>query len=477
MLISQDVTLYTLAILALVFGYYVNYVIQVWKGQFAGNKKVKRTNETSPSNKQRPDITKFDDTQAIILGNAEKHDAFSRCELIANVKEQQKNWKESSVLQERSRALPFHGALQSNEKAEKLDMDHIYIHFLDFLWGYCFIAPMTYLLYLKGVSMLKVRAYLYKRGLLKVEEADLEALIGIMCLEQSQVINYFAKTKKGSKLGNVAGFFFSDFPYVDNNVDFRVADLFAVDIDLDTKRFVKAKLNDVDLTPSQTFILLSFNTISGQHVKLHAMANWGINDDPSLKETNPFLRRNSVVTAMYNFFGYSNFSNLIEGWESEGILSNGWSEKGSLIKVFNHGIKEGVGQHGNITELMRHSRFVNFSVKVRVIFINEFARHKHLFPGIDGEAFFVGTVLHSLDHTLLEWNVADPLWLDIDDPKFGKMAELTRIVLAGFTEDLPFLYFNKRFSGSDHPFYKRVYEKAAKIDKELADHMDTCIIK
>jgi len=93
------------------------------------------------------------------------------------------------------------------------------------------------------------------------------------------------------------------------------------------------------------------------------------------------------------------------------------------------------------------------------------------------QAFFVGTVLHSLDHCLLEWNLDDPLWLDVDDPRFGKMAELGRIVRAGFVEDVPFLYFNRRFKGSDHPFYKSVYEKAAKIDKKFADNMDTCIIK
>ena len=93
------------------------------------------------------------------------------------------------------------------------------------------------------------------------------------------------------------------------------------------------------------------------------------------------------------------------------------------------------------------------------------------------QAFFVGTILHSLDHTFLEWNLREALWLDVDNPRFGKMAELTRIVRVGFTEDLPFLYFHKRFKGSNHPFYKAVYEKAAKIDKELADHMDTCIVK
>ena len=89
----------------------------------------------------------------------------------------------------------------------------------------------------------------------------------------------------------------------------------------------------------------------------------------------------------------------------------------------------------------------------------------------------MGTVLHSLDHTLMEWNLDDPLWLDINDSKFGKMAEIGRIVRVGFVPDLPLLYFHKRFKNSGHPFYDAVYEKAAKVNKKLADNMDTCIVK
>ena len=424
-----------------------------------------------------PKPTRFDHAQAQILASAAKHEAFSTCELISDVQEQQKNWRENNRLREKSKPIPHEGIMTGDEVAKELDMDHVYIRFLDFLWGYIFIGPMSYFLWKKGTFILSVRQYLVKKGWLKVEEPDLERLIGTLCLEQSQVINYFAKTKNNSKLGNVAGFFFADFPYIDNDFNYRVADLFAVDIDLDTKKFVKAKMDDQELTASETLILLWFNTIFAQHVKLHSMANWGINQHESIKETNPFLQQNSVVTAMYNFFGYTLFSNFLEIWENQGLLTKGWSETGCLIECMNHGINEGVGQHGNITDLVKHSRFVNFSVKVRSIFLKEFARHKHLFPGIDGEAFFVGTVLHSLDHTLMEWNMVDPLWLDVNDKKFGRMAELGRIVRVGFVEDVPFLYFNKRFSGSKHPFYKSVYEKAAKIDKDLADNMDTCIIK
>jgi len=77
----------------------------------------------------------------------------------------------------------------------------------------------------------------------------------------------------------------------------------------------------------------------------------------------------------------------------------------------------------------------------------------------------------------MEWNLVDPLWLDVDDPRFGKMAEIGRIVRVGFVPDVPLLYFHKRFKGSGHPFYEAVYEKAAKVDKQFADHIDTCIIK
>lgn len=461
-----------------VFGLYAHAVFLRWEKDFSGSR-LARINENSPSNKHRPDVASFDEMQSTIVANSESHKAFATCELIADVKTQQKNWRENAVIRERAKAIPYMGVLEGNQKAEELNMDHDYIRFLDFLWGFIFIGPMSYYLWAKGTTILRIRDWLNKKGIWKIKECeDMEGLIAIFCLEQTQVINYFAKTKEGSELGNIAGFFFADFPYVDNDLNYKVADLFAVDIDLDTKKFVKAKLDDMDLTASETLILLWFNTIAAQHVKLHALANWGINQSMALEETNPFLRQNSVVTAIYNYFGYSTFSGFLETWEKQGLLSDGWSgEEQPLIKCFNHGIRDGIGQHVNIVDLVPHSRFVSFVVKVRMIFMDQFHKHKHLFPGVDGEAFFVGTILHSLDHTLMDWNLPDPLWLDVDSPRFGKMAEMGRIVRVGFVQDVPFLYFNKRFKGSKHPFYKAVYDKAAKIDKELADNMDTCIIK
>jgi len=77
----------------------------------------------------------------------------------------------------------------------------------------------------------------------------------------------------------------------------------------------------------------------------------------------------------------------------------------------------------------------------------------------------------------MDWNIGDPLWLDVDHPEFGRMAEIGRVVKIGFVRDLPGLLFHRRYKGSNHPFYESIYKKAATINVGLADLMDTCIVK
>lgn len=87
------------------------------------------------------------------------------------------------------------------------------------------------------------------------------------------------------------------------------------------------------------------------------------------------------------------------------------------------------------------------------------------------------SILHSLDHMLMGWNLEDPLWLDVDSPDFGLMAEVGRFVRVGFVPDIPGLMFQKRYKDAPHPFYQGVYRHAAKINRRFADNMDTCIVK
>ena len=254
------------------------------------------------------------------------------------------------------------------------------------------------------------------------------------------------------------------------------ADLFSVEVDIETKRMINCHLDDEQLSASEAVILLYFNTISAQHVKLHAFGNWGVNIDNEAKEVNPFLQRNSLITVAYNFFGFSMFPRSFDCWKRQGLLSKEWNPA-AFQQVFNHGLKENILQHSHVVDLALHSELVNFVTKVRSIFHAEFVRHKHMFPGINAEGLFVGTILHSVDHALAEWNLEDPLWLDINDRRFGLMAELGRVVRMGFVPEVPGFYFHRKFRGSRHPFYEAVYAKAAEINEKFANEMDTCICR
>jgi len=43
---------------------------------------------------------------------------------------------------------------------------------------------------------------------------------------------------------------------------------------------------------------------------------------------------------------------------------------------------------------------------------------------------------NTFNHTLMDWNLEDLLWLDVDDPNFGFMAQIGRIVKDGFVKDV-----------------------------------------
>ena len=58
-----------------------------------------------------------------------------------------------------------------------------------------------------------------------------------------------------------------DFPYVDINGKMQIADLLAVDIDLETKKMVKCKMDGENLAPSEALVLLWYNTMLAQQVK------------------------------------------------------------------------------------------------------------------------------------------------------------------------------------------------------------------
>ena len=95
------------------------------------------------------------------------------------------------------------------------------------------------------------------------------------------------------------------------------------------------------------------------------------------------------------------------------------------------------------------------------------------FSGINGEALFVGSIIHSLDHSSAEYVLEDPFSLDATHEEFGLMALVGQLGRVGFTEKPPGQMFKKMYKdGKKGSFWRQVYEKASLIDKELADKME-----
>ena len=216
---------------------------------------------------------------------------------------------------------------------------------------------------------------------------------------------------------NIARFFIPKLPYADHECTYNIANL-DIKLDLDTKEMVAASLDDEHLTSSETVILLLFYIPSAHHVKVHSMGNWSLNIHTSHKVKNSFHARNSIVTVMYNHMGFTTFQKLMPLWIKIGILSKEW-EGETWGQIVLHGVNGGVSSHSLIRELAKHSQLVSFVTLTRSIFLNEFARQKRLFPGCDGEAMFVGTVLHSLEHLMYERILEDPLWVDVNCKRQG----------------------------------------------------------
>lgn len=196
------------------------------------------------------------------------------------------------------------------------------------------------------------------------------------------------------------------------------------------------------------------------------------------KTKNPFVYQSALVTTIFNYFGYTSFTSLFPLFRAFGLLSPRFKEQ-AWMDCVDYGIASNAICHPDIYDLMPHSVFINFLCRLKPFFMKEFNKTKSkYFPAdVHGDALFYGSIVHSIDHCAAWKSIEDPLWLDTKHQDFGLMAEMARIVVNGFTHDLPALSFKRFYKEIDHPFYRKVYEKAKSIDPILADQMDTCIVK
>jgi len=383
-----------------------------------------------------------------------------------------RSWLERGIGRKTLEFVKVHGslvpkALRRGDKPGHLDMDHVYLDWSDFVIAYHMIFPSGALLQMIGLGKMVVRKWLHRQGLVSAEPCDHAREVGRLCLESMQVIHFVDFTDGEQQ---IATFAWNNFETVDSNYELSVAPFLRIDIDLTAKRMKDAFLGTRKLTAQEAYILLAFNGVSHAHPKIHALANWGVNPQSS----QPFFRWMSVVTVMYNYFGFSTFVRIAAFWRAVGFLKFDYARFGDCVRL---GVEEGINPHSNIKKLMYHSPAVHFIVSMRNCFMQLFDQYRDEFLGVDGEPLFAGTILHSLDHDMYAENVKDILWLDSSHPEFGFMAEAAQMTRVAFVPELPLLPFNRKFYNATHPFYRKVYEHAVTVNPWFADRMDTCIIR
>jgi len=361
---------------------------------------------------------------------------------------------------------PRPNTVKAKEDEQSLDMDHIHVTFFFFLLAHYLVVPNAMLLWMSGSCKLLLRQRLQKLGCLKSRPCNYPALIAKMCLDGMEAIHFKRMISQ-----EVAEFLWQDIAFVRMDASIGRIQSFRILIDLKTRCMVEATIEGSPVSAKKALTLLWFDTVFGTHVKIHAMANWGIAESVESYQ----LWWMQICSTMYNYFGFTVFPRMItQFWYDAGLTAECYN---NIKEASKHSASAGVPFHGSIHMLQQHSPLLSFLYKVRKYFLAEFPKYKDDFPGADAEAMFVGTILHSLDHCMMDENLEDALWLDVGDSDFGSMAELMRHVRVGFVSDLPFLSFEHRYRDMQHPFFQNVYAYARSINPWFADRMDACIVK
>lgn len=357
----------------------------------------------------------------------------------------------------------------SSDRADSLQMDHVYLTFGDYLWAHYFIVPNCFMQGVWGFVRLYVKQALHKAGLINVT-CDYPCVVANLLLEGiGESLHYVCTDLLNNR--RIATFLWTDFPMLMTDGKKKVAGYLRIRVDLDTRRMESATLDDRELTAKDALTLVFFDNVSAGHVTLHAYGNWACNLEGDVSS---FVRTMGVATVFYNYLGATVYPRLMRFLHLSKLSRYDLTR---MPEIFAHGCAAGVQPHTSILELRTHSKVVDFVIRLRRQFLMTFCKHQSKFPGVDGEALFIGTILHSLDHTLAGEIVSEPLWLDVSSPEFGAMAEHGRIARTSFVDDLPCLLFHKLYKDAPDQFFKEVYSHAFAINPKLADSMDAALIK
>ena len=262
--------------------------------------------------------------------------------------------------------------------AEALDMNHVRLSLAQYVWGAHFVAVPSILLLVVGFAQLLLATVLRRLRLLRrPTDAELHSTACDLLLESSLAIQFqvLRAEESGDEVGS---FVWTPFPFMVDDAESgdiapagREGTLFSVDVDLTRRAILKATLNEERLGLPDLVALLAHALAADQHPKVHAYANWAIDPDDGVGH--PYLRRTSVVTALYNHFGKANAP-----WIMGLLLSKGAARE--LDAVFEASLAVTPPPHAEVRRLVAHSRLVRFIVRLRGPFMRCFDEHREAFP-------------------------------------------------------------------------------------------------
>ena len=416
------------------------------------------------------------------------------------------------------------------EFTEKLSIDHIFVTFPQYLWGCYFLLPNLFTAMTFGLLKMYCRLLLIylndlfhgtgeKQKAVKffpmrnfIPHPEPEKLIAELMLENVTGVVHFTHKYHCEERGHDIGVFqINDFGGLvlnkQNKCAFTIYRELKVEVDLDKRECVRVLLTrdcnsgKSDINYNEGLQILWFIGIVHGHVKIHSLANWSVNLD---SDRNSFDKRQSLCTVLFNYYGrkfgtipgimlnmlgilpcdISDLSRVFNNADSQNALPNAKCPvMKDVLNNNNNNNKEdffGVQQQHRFaaSALFQHSRHVRFIVKLRGVFMKLFEQHKLDFPGVNAEALFVGSVIHSLDHACGEAVVQDPFYLDATHEEFGLMGLVGQIVRSGFIAEPPGHMFKKRYAdGEEGSFWRQVYEKASILDKDLAELLECGIVR
>lgn len=356
------------------------------------------------------------------------------------------------------------------EKATGLNMDHVYLSLWDFLWCAWFVFPPMILNILfggpcsSGLAGIVVARLRQKFGIYgQITEVEAEGVL-VDWVTSNSMIMWTTRIEDTPDMVQL-WITIPDATHIRTDSHVETGNLSA-HLDVTNRRVVECTFRGKSVGKHDALVLWAIAGAGITHPLIHAFANWGINPEAS----NSFIRRMAIITIKYNNVGVRGVPRLFE------LLR--WA---GLVKYINRDVTRlatHVGyvppSHHLLRSLQKHFPFVAFMVKVRHYFLSQFKKYQSDFDFIDGEALFLGTVMHSIDHRQATHYIKIK-HLQSDDPAFDADHEFAMFTLNCMTDKPPGRLFEARFSHAPHKLFRDTYEFAVQLDRRLAGYMEACI--